>query len=297
MEPNSNSRLPGFFPLIKQALEIYKQKWGTLITVFLLPFLAMLLWLLLFFAAAAGMGIAGAAAGSSLPFRILLAASAILFFLLLIPAWAWAQCAAIIAVKERPAAGTRESLRRAKPKIIPYLLTVLPLCLAIGAGLMFFVVPGIVIGILGFAGGYIAATEDKHGTSALAKSREYVRGYFSKIFFLLAAETFLSLLIVWMAESFNSDLIEWLINFAFAPLLFIFNYLIFEKLKQAKGNLPEPTAGQKNFFRVPAGIGLAIVVSLAALAINFAPQIKQEYEIMRLQYEAETNQELPPLLI
>lgn len=297
MAPNSNSRLPGFFPLIKQALEIYKQKWGTLITLFLLPFLAIILWLLLIFAAGIGIKIAGAMAGLSLPFWILFAASAVLFFLLLAPVWAWVQCAAIIAVKGRPAVGTRESLRRAKSKILPYLLTVLPLYLAAGAGLMFFVMPGIVIGVWGFAGGYIAATEDKRGTAALAKSREYVREYFLKIFFLLAVEMLLSFLVNGIAESFGSNPIELLINFAFAPLLFIFNYLIFEKLKQIKGDLPEPTAEQKNLFRIPAGIGLAIAISLVALAINFAPQIKQEYEIRRLQYEAETKQELPPLPI
>ena len=297
MAPNSNSRLPGFFPLIKQALEIYKQKWGTLITLFLLPFLAITLCLLLIFAAGIGIKIAGAMTGISLPIWILFAASAVLFFLLLAPVWAWVQCAAIIAVKERPAVETRESLRRAKPKILPYLLTVLPLYLAAGAGLMFFVVPGIVIGIWGFAGGYIAATEDKRGTAALAKSREYVRGYFLKIFFLLVIEMFLSFLVNGIAESFGNNPIEWLINFAFAPLLFIFNYLIFEKLNQIKGDLPEPTAEQKNLFRIPAGIGLAIAISLVALAINFAPQIKQEYEIRRLQYEAETKQELPPLPI
>lgn len=297
MKPNSNAQLPGFFSLIKQTLEIYKQKWGTLITLFLLPLLAIALWLLLLFAAGIGIKIAGAATGSSLSFWTLLGTSAVLFFLLLAPTWAWVQCAAIIAVKERPAVGARESLRRAKPKIFSYLLTVLPLYLAAGAGLIFFVAPGVIIGIWGFAGGYIAATEDKRGTAALAKSREYVRGYFLKIFFLLVIEAFLSFLIGGIAESFGSDPIELLINFAFAPLLFIFNYLIFEKLKQIKGDLPDPTAEQKNFFRIPAGIGLAIIISLAALAINFAPQIKQEYEIMRLRHEAETKQELPPLPI
>ena len=293
MEPNSNAQLPGFFPLIKQALQIYKLKWWTLITLFLLPLLAIALWLLLLFAAGIGIKIAGAATGSSLSFWTLLGISAGLFFLLLAPTWAWVQCAAIIAVKERTAVGTRESLRRAKPKIFSYLLTVLPLYLAAGTGLIFFVVPGVVIGIWGFAGGYIAATEDKRGTAALAKSREYVRGYFLKIFFLLIIEMFLSFLVNGIAESFGNKPIEWLINFAFTPLLFIFNYLIFEKLKQIKGDLPEPTAEQKNFFGISAGIGLAIVVSLVALAINFAPQIKQEYEIMRLQYEMETHRELP----
>ncbi len=293
MDSNSSAQLPGFFPLIKQALEIYKQKWGTLITLFLLPFLAAILWLLLILAAGIGME----TAGISLPSWVLFAAAAVLFFLLLIPAWGWAQCAAIIAVKERPAAGPREALRRAKPKIIPYLLTVLPLYLAAGAGLIFFVMPGVVIGIWGFAGGYIAATENKRGAAAMAKSRNYARGYFLKIFFLLAIEMLLSLLVGGIAKSFNSDPIELLINFVFAPLLFIFNYLIFEKLKRIKGDLPEPTAGQKNIFRVAAGIGLVIVISLVALVIYFAPQIKQEYEIMRLQYEAETNQKLPPLPI
>ena len=176
-------------------------------------------------------------------------------------------------------------------------MTVLPLYLAAGAGLIFFVMPGVVIGIWGFAGGYIAATENKRGAAAMAKSRNYARGYFLKIFFLLAVGMLLSLLVGGIAKSFNSDPIELLINFVFAPLLFIFNYLIFEKLKRIKGDLPEPTAGQKNIFRVAAGIGLAIVISLVALVIYFAPQIKQEYEIMRLQYEAETNQKLPPLPI
>jgi len=137
MDSNSSAQLPGFFPLIKQALEIYKQKWGTLITLFLLPFLAAILWLLLILAAGIGME----TAGISLPSWVLFAAAAVLFFLLLIPAWGWAQCAAIIAVKERPAAGPREALRRAKPKIIPYLLTVLPLYLAAGAGLIFLSCP------------------------------------------------------------------------------------------------------------------------------------------------------------
>ena len=76
MDSNSSAQLPGFFPLIKQALEIYKQKWGTLITLFLLPFLAAILWLLLIIVAGIGME----TAGISLPPWVLFAAAAVLFF-------------------------------------------------------------------------------------------------------------------------------------------------------------------------------------------------------------------------
>jgi len=108
---------------------------------------------------------------------------------------------------------------------------------------------------------------------------------------------FLFFVLNWFVEAIGNHVIESLAALAIMPLPIIFSYLIFEKLKLIKGDLPAPTFGQKNFFRAAAAIGSAIVILLAALAINFAPQIKQEYEIMRLQYQMETGQELPRLPI
>lgn len=287
------TELPGFIFLAKETLKVYKDKWRVLISIFLLTWVAMILATLTMIGFIA---IAKVIAPASLLSAAIVGAVILLPMVFL--GISWIYVAAIIAIKERSAnIKLIELLRRAKPKVFAYFWVSVLGGIAIAAGMIFFALPGIIIAVWIFAAGIIAATEDKRGIAALAQSREYARGYFLKIFLLMAAGIFLFFFFNSIIEAIGNNLIQSLISLAIMPIPIIFSYLIFEKLKQIKGDLPEPTAEQKSFFRIVAGIGLAIVIALIALAINFAPEIKQEYEIMRLQYEAETDQELPPLPI
>jgi len=292
METNSNMQLPGFFPLAKETLKVYKDKWGTLISLFLI------IWAIPILATAIAIALAAVARLAAVPAISFTVIAGIAIIVILCLGIAWINAAAIIAVKERQSAiRFLELLRRAKSKMFAYLWVNILGGVAVAAGLIFFALPGIIIAVWIFAAGIIAVTEDKKGIAALAQSHEYARGNFLKIFLLSATGMFLFFCFNWIVEAIGNNLIESLAALAIMPLPIIFSYLIFEKLKLIKGDLPAPTFGQKNFFRAAAAIGSAIVILLAALAINFAPQIKQEYEIMRLQYQMETGQELPRLPI
>lgn len=290
----NKAQLPGFISLAKETLKVYKDKWGILISIALLTWITVILSLSIVF----GVIIVARIIAPSVILSATIAAiiAMVLLSVILLLGISWINAAAIIAIKERSAAiGLVKLLRRAKSKVFAYSWVIILGSLATAAGIIFFALPGIIIAVWIFAAGIIAATEDKRGIAALAQSREYARGYFLRIFLLMAAGMFLFFFFNSIIEAIGNNLIQSLISLAIMPIPIIFSYLIFEKLKQIKGNLPEPAAEQKRIFQIAVGIGSVIIASLIALAINYAPQIKQEYEIMRLQYKQETGQELPQL--
>lgn len=292
-----NQQLPGFINLAKETLQIYKAHWTVFFSLFLLIYASSILATLFVLGSIALTELLK----SSIPTEIsaaLIGAAVTVAIILFLWIMAWGHSAAIIALSHRSKKIlTRAALRQSRPKIFAYFWTVLLGILVTAAGYIFFVIPGIILGTFVFAAGYVAVEGKEKGIDALVKSREYVRGYLLKVLLLLAIGMAVMLFVMSVIDLIPVEFIQMLASLAIMPIPVIFSYLIFEKLKHIKGDLPAPTTSQKNFFRAIAAISLTIIVFLIAIAINFAPQIKQEYEIMRLEYEAQTGQEMPRLPI
>ncbi|GEM_PF-894863 len=304
------AQLPGFISLAKETLKVYKDKWNVLVPLFLMfPIILIILSFAIF---------ATKLISPSAFFLNIIINTATLFIMFLV--MSWIHLSIIITAKERyNNIGLIKVLKKAKSKVFAFFWTVALCSITIIGGLIFFgllglifVSPlnlnldssiivitsmgissfiGIIIAIWVFGAGIIAATEDKRGIAALAQSREYVRGYFFKIFFLMVMGLLLFFSFTLITEAISNNLIKLVANLIIIPIPTIFSYLIFEKLKLIKGNLPEPTTGQKNFFLISAGVGVITIFWVIIISTRSIPDIN----IDQLKYQIETGQELPRL--
>ncbi len=139
-------------------------------------------------------------------------------------------------------------------------LNLLAIFIIIGSS-FFFVIPGMIIGIWFSLANFVFLDENLRGMNALLKSREYVRGYFFKVFWyglflsiLLSLISYIYNLINLIFMLFlNSKLISLIINVIFVSLLtpFVVTYifLIYGYLKVLKNDLEfTPTFQQKALF-------------------------------------------------
>jgi hypothetical protein len=296
MKPQTNihQHLPGPTAILRETFEIYKTKWRELAVCFLASFVS--LFLVLFTAAFATHSLdifanAGLFADAAGIFTIF-AALAIAFL--------WPQVLISIILKDRQdKTDIAKISARAKSKIVPYIATIAVLMPIFFMGLFFYALPLLFFWVWFLFAGNIATFEKEKGAAAIAKSRGYTRGYFWEIFLrasfaillLMAGAMIVEMIASVLPANFRSIVSGAAILFFLLPLFSIYNYLIFEKTKRIKGELPSPT----NLIFVKTLFALGIV--LIALHIFFAPQIKEQFDLEILKYQLETGQELPSLPI
>jgi hypothetical protein len=293
-QTSAKSQLPSFFSLLKESFQVYKSKWKILFILSIIPF--------------AFNALIGAATALIIapPVRFLWIAVAC-FFVLSISYFiisAWLQTGTVMVLRNRTEAlDIRQILRLAKPFIFPYIWVTLITLPIIILGFIFFAIPGIIFSTWFLFAQFVLIVENQKGIDAIAKSREYIRGYFGKILLLVLIAGFLMFLIMSIFESISKNLpmgnyIYSTILILIAPLPVIYYYLIYEHIKKIKnGAVAIPSAKQKNFFVALAAIGTVAIMVIAGLLIYFAPQIKNYYEIEMKDYEAQTGNQLPPLPI
>lgn len=297
-----NPQLPNFISLVKESLQIYKLKFNVLLL------LSLISYGLTFFTAAtiAAITMPAVLVGGFFPSKVLLwifwGILFIIAMLLIMAASLWLQAGTLIIVKDRAEKiGLGAALRQANHCVIPLTLTILILLPILFLGWTFFAIPGIIFSIWFLFTSYIVITENKKGIDAIAKSREYVRGYFGKILILELIAGFAMVFIMAIFESISKNLpsgnlIYFAISVLMAPLSLIYTYLIFEHLKKIKGDtVVMPTEKQKNVYKVFAGIGLTMMIATIGLLIYYAPQIKNYYDTEVKNYETQTGKPLIPI--
>lgn len=293
-QTNIHQHLPGPIAILRETFEIYKTKWRELAVCFLASFVSLFLVLFMSAFAIHSLNIfanAGLFASAAVIF-IMLAAFAIAFL--------WPQVLISIILKDRQdKTDIAKISARAKSKIIPYIAAIAILMPIFFMGLFFYALPLLFFWIWFLFAGNIATLEKEKGAAAIAKSRSYARGYFWEIFLrasfavllLMAGAMVMEITASVLPANFRSIVSGTATLFFLLPLFSIYNYLIFEKIKRIKGELPSPT----NLIFVKTLFALGIV--LIALHIYFAPQIKEQFDLEILKYQVETGQELPPLPI
>lgn len=147
MELNKNAshpRLPGFIGLVRESLQVYRQKWLILLKIVLASYAATAL------AAAIGIIIAFIASllvpAHNVYLWVIASTFIVALIVALILASSWFGAATIIVLRDwQESFGVREALRRARPYIMSYLWINIISAILLIPGLILFVIPGLVM--------------------------------------------------------------------------------------------------------------------------------------------------------
>lgn len=218
------------FDLLEKSWQVYKDKFGTLIGIAAVPVGASIVLVVL--------GMASVFVGSfalqefSLqdPLSLFLTgvgallAAAYLLFLVF-----WPAVALIYAVKEDT--GFVKSFKLARPKLLPYIWVAFLSGLAVFAGFLLLVIPGIIFAVWFSLAYYVLVAEDKRGTKALARSKNLVQGHWWQV---AGRMLFLTLLgaIVGGVLSVIPLIGPLVTNLLLTPFSTVFFYLLYRDLKQ-----------------------------------------------------------------
>jgi hypothetical protein len=257
------SSLPGSFAILKEAFSIYRKRFGTLITLSFLPilvtYIATFLWSDIFVFV------------SKIPIIIIIL-GIVLIVLMSMIIEALVQVALIYAVKDsQENIGVIESYRRGWHKILPYLWVTFLTALIVMGGFVLFIIPGFLFAFwFGFSV-YVLVSENLTGMDALLKSRDYMKGKFGSVAwrlfvvgviffaFSLMINFIFGILGIKMVESIGS----FLLNLLATPLLVIYSFLLYSKLREIKGDFAfDNSKGRKTKYIIIGVIGLLIGIAL-----------------------------------
>ncbi len=230
--------LPSAFDLFRRAWFLYKKRFFTYLGVVIIPMTILFLSAIIFL----GSEFSNI---SSLPSKITsinissLIIWAILFFTFNI----WQQTALIYAIKDsEEGIGVIEAYKRGWSKILSYWWILFLSITITFVGFLFFIVPGIILGIWFSFAQFILINEDLKGTKALSKSKSYVNGKwvqiflrFSFIFILLFIISILANFIIgFLHISFGQKIINFVIELLMTPLSIIYSFSLYNSLRPQK---------------------------------------------------------------
>ncbi len=234
MEEAVKGELSGIGDLLKRAWEIYKGRIGTLLGLFILSIVFLIIPIAVF----AGIGFIISQVLPGLMYGVMAGA----FFLGLTLSslgMTWGLAAVFYAVINHDY-GIKEALQSSKPKAVSFLWMYSLFSFIVAGAFMLFFIPGLLFLIWFYFAPFIVVSEDVHGMNSLLKSKEYVRGRWFGVFVRLAVVSVMSILISMI------PVVGPIVNIFFIPFTLIYMYLVFEDLKEEKGDIPfQPTGKAK----------------------------------------------------
>lgn len=259
-------KLTGVTELLKKTWQIYKENFGTLIKTAIIPL--GLFWLINIFQ----------------PFSFSL--KTILFFvvsiILGIFLFAWLNASLIFIIKNREnRISAKEGLKIGLQKAIPLFWIGILSSIIIYSGMIFLIIPGIILTIWFCLASYVLVYEDKRGMNALLKSRDLVKGYWWSVLWRMIVISGIGL-IIFLPFFSLSFLFPNLYQYPYIfpifymlSLLFLFPVnisffaLIYEDLAAIKSKVSfrEPTLKRKLKYILMPGILIGILIILLILII------------------------------
>lgn len=223
--------------LLSKTFQIYKERIGVFLGIAVISFLASLLFvpfflLLIFFGL------------SFIVFYKSLGIVLLLFIILITIVLGvavflvnlWASIALLYAVKERDQKiGIKESFAKAWHKILSYWWISILVGFITMLGFFLLIIPGIIFSIWFSLVAYILISEEKKGMKALARSKQLIKGYWFNVFW-----RFLVLGFIVFLFTFITGFIPFIRNIIYIvaiPFSMTFGFLIYENLKQLKGEV------------------------------------------------------------
>lgn len=272
----NTASLPGATAILSQAWVLYRQKLGTFLGVMIFPILVQ-----------TGL-LAVLAPGGFLGFSFLspnftagaigsLIILAIVFLVAFSVSQAWGQTALLYAIKDsQEGIGIREAYRRGWHKILSYWWVSFLTGFIVLGGFLLFVVPGIIFAVWFSMAIFVLVDEDLRGMNVLLKSREYVKGKWSNVFWRLLFIAVLNVVISWIPTLiFNflkvptgREIGGFVIGLFLTPLSITYMYIVYSKLKAVKGEVVfAPTGRQKATFIIAGILGFLVICVLLFFTI------------------------------
>jgi hypothetical protein len=234
--------------LFDRSWEIFKNRIGTLILLYLLSIVFMIVPFGIFF----GIGYLFSIAFPYSKTALIASGAFVGIIGGLIGAF-WGFAAFIFAVVDK-SLGIKDALEKGWQRFGAFIWLFSLLGYIITGGFLLFIIPGIIFSVWFIFAQFILANEDKKGMDALLKSKEYVRGF--------GFDIFLRLFIIWLI-SLGMSIIPFIgsiLSILFMPFMMIFIYMIYEDLRSVKGDVVYSSSSGEKFKWIGVGtLGYVIV--------------------------------------
>lgn len=242
---SANYSLISIKKLFSESWKIYKSKFKTFFGVLIVPMLISILSIIFFAGAFISVFMASPstskAGASSFIFFIL----GIAFFIFMMVIQIWSQIAVLCVIKDnQEKISIKEAYRRSKSKILSLLVVSSWVCLAMFGGFILFIIPGVIFYVWFAFSSFVLICEDIKGRKALSKSKEYVKGRWSKVFGRLLASIIVCGIFYIIFSSIFSSLgidktiaenLSTVISSLFvSPFFGIYSFLLYQDLKRTK---------------------------------------------------------------
>lgn len=272
----SNGKLPSAFAILKDSFLVFKSKfWGFLLLALVPVILAMILGIVM---TGGAMALTLASFGGGIGGRILvMILVAVIIMILFTIIQLWSQAVLIFATKAAyENIGFKGILKKGWKSIKSFLCISALMSLIVATGGVLFIVPGILFVIWYVFSVYVFAEEGLRGLSALARSKEYVKGrwwgVFGRWIFIIAFVVLVSFVGGLISGLIDIAWVSLLINFLIAifvgPLILIYNYITYKRLKELKTITTAPNVKfEKMFVRI--GIIVLLLLIIGSLVFTF----------------------------
>lgn len=277
---SSEGKLPGVFALLDETSTIYKSKLKLFISIAIVPQLIMLLLTFIIY-----LGGIPEFSPNGLFLKVILGILGILVVLLFLFFVVWSTTALLYAAKEKGNTNFKESYKKSLPYLVPvFVVSFLSGLISLG-GFLLFIIPGVIFSVWFSFISYIIINEDIKGFNALLKSREYVKGRWWGVFGRFLAFGALMAIVYIVIIAFMAvirfvfpgigGILEQIfgvfINAVIAPLQIIFGFVLYEKIKNIKGDFEFSPSRKKKAFSIVSFIVVAILgIFSVILFISFA---------------------------
>lgn len=194
----------------------------------------------------------------------------------------WPQIALVSFIANRDKKlGIVDSFKQTKGKLLPYMWLVFLEFLIIFGGLMFFVIPGILLMISFFFSIYILVLEKDRGLTALLRSHQYIKGYRLAIVGRLLVLIIIAIVIsiVWQqigdqiapkSATFGAkilvQIVDSFISNGIGLVIFVFGFLLYENIKRIKGDFAYTPSQSAKLKLVAIGLWWISIVMLTFIS-------------------------------
>ena len=158
----------------------------------------------------------------------------IALLLVYIPILLWSNTTLYLCIVEK-SSDWKKSYRKSLNKIMPlFLIGLLTVILVLG-GLLLFIIPGIIFSVWFSLAPFVYFEQNKEGFNALAKSKEYVKGYWWSVFFrglfILFVSIIVTVLFGLITERLRIPPLHSIIALALTPITILYNFELYRELK------------------------------------------------------------------
>lgn len=255
--PRETGELRSIEQLFSDSWGIFKERFGTLLGLYLLPILLMLVIIGVF----AGIGLLLALAVPDLR-AAFIATGTLIGVLIGIIVVFWGFAGFTFAVADQ-GLGMQDALTKGWQRLGAFVWLYTVIGYVITGGFLLFFIPGIIFLVWFAFAQFILVNDDDRGMNAMLKSKEYVKDRWFDVF--------LRLLVVWLASVAISivPFIGPVLSVCFFPFVMIFVNLVYQDLRALKGaDISYPHSGGEKFKWI--GLGTLGFIVVPVLIIIFA---------------------------